>query len=243
MIELLENLQFWQWWAFAGALVVVETLLPSGILYGVALAAFLVGVAMAGDLEMVAGWQGQVGGFAGLAVIFGWIGRGFRNRMLAPRSADAEIDSRPSVPLKPPAPTSSPAQPQAAPVAAKPAAKPAAAAAKVKPAPKPGPAPAAKKPPLDLKKPAPAAAKPAAKPVVKKPAPAKKPASGAGPAEPPSDLIGGVYTIWTAIAGGTGSIKIKGKDYALVGPDMPGGSRIKVIAVKEKILKVEPADE
>lgn len=55
-------------------------------------------------------------------------------------------------------------------------------------------------------------------------------------------MIGGVYTIWTAVAGGTGSIKIKGKDYALAGPDMAAGSRVKVVAVKEKILKVEPAD-
>jgi membrane protein implicated in regulation of membrane protease activity len=47
MIELLEGLQFWQWWLFAGALVVVETLLPSGILYGVVFAAFSVGAAMA----------------------------------------------------------------------------------------------------------------------------------------------------------------------------------------------------
>ena len=246
MIELLENLDVWQWWIFAGVLVVVETLLPSGILYGVAFAAFVVGAAIAApNVDVLEAWQAQVGAFAGMAVLFGWIGRGLRNPKLAPRAADAEIDSRPSMPLKPPAPTSSPGQPQAAP-AAKPAAKTAPAPAKAKPAPKPAQAPATKKPPLELKKPAPAAPKPAAKPVVKpvaeKPAPAKKPAPAAAPAEPPSELIGGVYTIWTAVAGGTGSIKIKGKDYALVGPDMAAGSRVKVVAVKEKILKVEPAD-
>ncbi|MBT5860920.1 MAG: hypothetical protein HOH89_07180, partial [Alphaproteobacteria bacterium] len=47
MIEVLEALQWWQWWVFAMVLVIVETLLPSGILYGVGIAAFAIGAAMA----------------------------------------------------------------------------------------------------------------------------------------------------------------------------------------------------
>jgi membrane protein implicated in regulation of membrane protease activity len=161
MIELLETLQFWQWWALAGALVVVETLLPSGILYGVGFAAFLVGLAMAGNVDLAATWQAQIGGFVGLSIVFGWIARLLHNRMLAPQAV----------------------------------------------------------PPLNLKK---------AKP----------------PPDSPSeaDFVGAIYTALSPIIGGTGSIKIKGTDYALVGPDLPVGSRIKVIAMKNQILKVEPTD-
>ena len=196
MIELLENLQFWHWWAFAGALVVVETLLPSGILYGVAIAAASMGGAVAADWEFATTWQVQLEGFVGLAVVFGWVGRKLRNRILA---REPTIILTPQ-PLKPPRDA---------------------------------------KPPLNLENAALPAPKPAAPKPVAKPAPAKPTPSS--PPEP--DFVGGVYTIWSPITGGTGSIKIKGTDYALVGPDLPAGTRIKVTDVKNKILKVQPVDK
>jgi len=191
MIELLENLQFWHWWAFAGALVVVETLLPSGILYGVAIAAASMGGAVAADWEFATTWQVQLEGFVGLAIVFGWIGRKLRNRMLAREPAIVLMPQ----PLKPPRDA---------------------------------------EPPLNLEN----AALPAQKPVAK-PAPAKPTPSS--PPEP--DFVGGIYTMWSPITGGTGSIKIKGTNYALVGPDLPAGTRIKVTDVKNKILKVQPVDK
>lgn len=191
MIELLENLQFWHWWAFAGALVVVETLLPSGILYGVAIAAVSMGGAVAADWEFATTWQVQLEGFVGLAIVFGWVARKLRNRILA---------REPAIFLMP--------QPMKLPRDAE--------------------------PPLNLKNAAPPASKPVAKPAPAKPTPSSPP-------EP--DFVGGIYTMWSPITGGTGSIKIKGTDYALVGPDLPAGTRIKVTDVKNKILKVQPVDK
>ncbi|MBT4710043.1 MAG: hypothetical protein HOB82_00735 [Alphaproteobacteria bacterium] len=221
MIEVLEALQWWQWWVFAMVLVIVETLLPSGILYGVGIAAFAIGAAMAApNIDVASTWQAQIGGFVGMSIVFGWISRALRNRMLAPRGPDPEIDSRPTQPLTPPRP---------APVEANPPAS-------------------ESEPPLNLKNAAPPVPKaPAPKPAAPKPAAkppaAKKPVAKPAPASPPEpDFVGGIYTIWSPITGGTGSIKIKGTDYALVGPDLPAGSRIKVVAVKNQILKIEPTD-
>ena len=220
MIEVLEALQWWQWWVFAMVLVIVETLLPSGILYGMGVAAFVVGAGMAGNVEIAVTLQAQIGGFLGMSIVFGWISRALRNRMLAPWGPDPEFDSRPTQPLTPPRP---------APVEANP------------------PAPQSE-PPLNLKNAAPPAPKPAAKlPAAKKsaaakptPKPTAKPVAKPRPASPPEpDFVGGIYTIWSPITGGTGSIKIKGTDYALVGPNLSAGSRIKVVAVKNQILKVE----
>ncbi len=98
MIELLESLQFWHWWVFAGALVVVETLLPSGILYGAAVAAFIVGGGLAADVGLT--WQIQAAAWGGLTVVLGWAGRAIRNRSLAPKqhAPDVPVDGRPSHP-------------------------------------------------------------------------------------------------------------------------------------------------
>ena len=149
------------------------------------------GGAVAADWEFATTWQVQLEGFVGLAIVFGWIGRKLRNRMLAREPAIVLMPQ----PLKPPRDA---------------------------------------EPPLNLEN----AALPAQKPVAK-PAPAKPTPSS--PPEP--DFVGGIYTMWSPITGGTGSIKIKGTYYALVGPDLPAGTRIKVTDVKNKILKVQPVDK
>lgn len=181
MIELLESLEFWHWWVFGGALVVVETLLPSGILYGAALAAFIVGGGFALDVEF--GWQLQIEAWIGMTVVLGWAGRTIRNRSLAPKVSPSPAPPNPPVPdvMGEPAATEEP-----------------------------------KRQPLDLETPAPA---PSAQ-----------------------TLIGGVYTIWAPITGGSGTLKIKGAAYVLSGPDLPAGSRIKVTADDGTTLTVEAAE-
>ena len=101
MNDLLQGLEFWHWWVFAGALVVVETLLPSGVLYGVAAAAFLVGVALAANVEfMTSNWLAQVGVWLVLAVLLGAAARVIRNRRLAPQPPlpDPPAAGRPAKP-------------------------------------------------------------------------------------------------------------------------------------------------
>ena len=231
MSDLLQGLEFWHWWVFAGALVVVETLLPSGVLYGVAAAAFLVGVALAANMElMTSNWLVQVGVGLVLAVFLGAAARVIRDRRLAP---------------PPPLP-----DPPAAGRSAKP---------------NPLGEPAATDKPLDLAKPAarrrPRPAATRAQSAMAK-ARRRPPAAGLPPSGPPTagpakadggkrpaagDLVGGpalgsIYTIWTPIENGKSALKIKGTEYAISGPDLPAGSRIKITAVDGTTLKVEAAD-
>ncbi len=62
------GLQFWHWWVLALVFVVIEALLPSGVMASMAVAGAIVGALflMFPDLT----WQAQLAGFGGLTLAF-----------------------------------------------------------------------------------------------------------------------------------------------------------------------------
>ena len=54
-------------------------------------------------------------------------------------------------------------------------------------------------------------------------------------------FIGRVFTLEKPIVGGNGSVKIDDTIWRLAGPDVPGGSRVKVVRADAATLVVEPA--
>lgn len=93
--------------------------------------------------------------------------------------------------------------------------------------------------------------KPKTKPKSLAPKPRKAPAKpevsaklGKRKEKPPpqtKDLVGREFTLWSPIAHGEGTMRIAGKVRSVSGPDLPAGSRIRVTAANDEILKVEKA--
>ncbi|MDA1132971.1 MAG: hypothetical protein O2905_07080, partial [Proteobacteria bacterium] len=61
------------------------------------------------------------------------------------------------------------------------------------------------------------------------------------PPPQPQELVGRAFTLWAPIAGGRGTLRVAGAELALAGPDLPAGSRIRVISARDNVLAVEPA--
>lgn len=73
MIELLEAIEFWHWWAFGVALIVLELLMPSTVLLWPGLAAGVVGIILLIFEDL--GWRYQLLWFAVLSLACLAVGR------------------------------------------------------------------------------------------------------------------------------------------------------------------------
>ncbi len=73
MIELLEAAEFWHWWAFGTALIVLELIMPSTVLLWPGLAAAVVGLILLIFDDL--GWRYQLLLFAVLSVLCLVVGR------------------------------------------------------------------------------------------------------------------------------------------------------------------------
>ncbi len=73
MIELLQAVEFWHWWAFGVALIVLELIMPSTVLLWPGLAAAVVGVILLIFEDL--GWRYQLLLFAVLSVVCLAVGR------------------------------------------------------------------------------------------------------------------------------------------------------------------------
>ena len=60
------------------------------------------------------------------------------------------------------------------------------------------------------------------------------------PAANAQELVGREYTLWKPLAAGQGILRIAGVDWALTGPDVAPGARVRVTAVEGTILRVTP---
>jgi hypothetical protein len=54
--------------------------------------------------------------------------------------------------------------------------------------------------------------------------------------------VGRLLSLETAIVNGTGRVKVGGSYWTVGGPDLPAGSKVKVVGVDGAMLKVEPAE-
>lgn len=54
-------------------------------------------------------------------------------------------------------------------------------------------------------------------------------------------LVGQVHPLETAIENGRGRLKIGDAFWAVVGPDLPQGARVRIVAVESMLLRVEAA--
>lgn len=79
----------------------------------------------------------------------------------------------------------------------------------------------------------------ASSPSAKAPAPAPPPAA-AKPGSDPQELVGREYTLWKPLAAGKGTLRIGGVDWALSGPDVAAGARVRVTGVQGSTLTVTP---
>ena len=55
------------------------------------------------------------------------------------------------------------------------------------------------------------------------------------------DLVGRVFALDEAIAGGSGRIRVGDSSWRVSGPDAPAGARVRVVGVEGATLVVEPA--
>ena len=73
---------------------------------------------------------------------------------------------------------------------------------------------------------------------------AKVGARDSKPAPAAGDMVGRAFTLWTPMAGGRGVLKAAGVEWEVVGPDMPAGSRVRVVeAIDSETLRIEAAHE
>lgn len=76
-------------------------------------------------------------------------------------------------------------------------------------------------------------------PAVKPPQPpAPSAAAAPKPGSNPQELVGREYTLWKPLVGGKGTLRVAGIDWALTGPDVPAGARVRVVAVQGSTLTV-----
>ncbi len=59
--------------------------------------------------------------------------------------------------------------------------------------------------------------------------------------QPAQRIVGREYTLQTAIAAGSGTLAIQDNTWIITGPDLPAGTRIRVVAVVGGELQVTPA--
>ena len=59
--------------------------------------------------------------------------------------------------------------------------------------------------------------------------------------QPAKRIVGREYTLQMPIADGSGTLAIQGNTWIITGPDLPAGTRIRVVAVVEGALQVTPA--
>ena len=55
-------------------------------------------------------------------------------------------------------------------------------------------------------------------------------------------LVGSVHSLSTAIVGGRGRLKVGDASWLVAGPDLPAGTRVRVVAAKGTLLEVEPEE-
>lgn len=77
-MEWVESVEFWHWWVFAVALIVVEILSPAAFFLWLGIAAGLVGVILLAMPDLT--WQAQLGAFAVLSVVSMFLGRAWLRR-------------------------------------------------------------------------------------------------------------------------------------------------------------------
>ncbi len=88
--------------------------------------------------------------------------------------------------------------------------------------------------------PPPAVKPPPAAPAAAAKAPAPPAAAAARPGSNPQELVGREYTLWKPLAAGKGTLRVGGIDWALSGPDVPAGARVRVTGVQGSTLTVTP---
>ncbi|MHA1567669.1 MAG: NfeD family protein [Alphaproteobacteria bacterium] len=59
--------------------------------------------------------------------------------------------------------------------------------------------------------------------------------------QPAQRIVGREYTLQMPIADGSGTLSIQGNTWIITGPDLPAGTRIRVVALVEGELQVTPA--
>lgn len=239
LTELFALVHFWHWGALGVVLIAAETVVASGVFLGAGAAAIAVAAAL--YLVPALAWEMQLGGFVVIAGLGALVGRRIFRRDGPPPPSKAAGDPKPD---EKPRPASAVAMPQPAPrklgaasvsaPAANVAGTGAGRAAQAPPPPAPKPRPSPKR----------AAPKPAA-PKRQKAPPQVSAKLGERPAKlpppQPQELVGKAYTLWSPIAGGRGMLRVAGAELALAGPDLPAGSRIRVVSVRDHVLAVEPA--
>ena len=58
-----------------------------------------------------------------------------------------------------------------------------------------------------------------------------------------TEFIGQVYTLETAVVGGVGRLKVSDSPWRIVGPDLPAGTKIRIVAVRGTSLEFEEIKE
>ncbi len=58
-----------------------------------------------------------------------------------------------------------------------------------------------------------------------------------------TEFIGQTYTLETAVVGGVGRLKVSDSPWRIVGPDLPAGAKIRIVAIKGTSLEFEEVKE